>query len=369
VQVEVSGKAYNVNQRAFSKDDIIVETVGSYVDSAGQKTINLTAKLADTAGTTDVVITKVIPSAVTVYFDKEVTDTFNVVANLQNDMSSLATDEFTIGNIVPSMTTIDVKGPATIINKLEKVYFNAKLDEDSLPLKETKEIEAEVAYVLDRLSDSKYLSCPGINESNPPTVTIPLYVSKQVNTSVKFVNQPAVYNDKIPEFTVYPAKVNVLYNSKDEEIENLFVGTVDFRNVSNKVNYFEFPVDEKLGVNLVDKSISKFTVSLDMSSMSSVTLQKTPAKIVFLNQDESYSYTINFEKSELNSVTVMGPKDKLDKITEEDMQIEINVSSLSLMRSNEQLVEVSNISIVSEGFDDCWVYGKYNAYISVEEKE
>lgn len=369
VEVEVSGKAYNINQKAFTKDDIIVETAGSYVDSAGQKTLNLTAKIADTSGATDVVITKIIPSSITVYFDKEVTDTFNVVANLENDMSSLATDEFTVGNIVPSMTTVEVKGPATVINTLEKVYFNAKLDEDSLPLNATKEIEAEVAYVLDRTSNSKYLSCPGINESNPATVTIPLYVSKEVDTSVKFVNQPAVYANEAPKFTVNPAKVNVLYNSKDDEIKSLYVGTVDFSNVSNKVNYFEFPVDEKLGVNLVDKSITKFTVSLDMSSMSSVTLQKTPAKIVFLNQDENYSYTINFEKSELNSVTVMGPKDKLDKITEEDIQIEINVSSLNLMRSNEQLVEVSNISIVTDGFDDCWVYGKYKAYISVEVKE
>ena len=369
VEVEVSGKAYNINQRAFSKDDIVVETAGSYVDSAGQKTISLTAKLADTTGATDVVITKVIPSTITVYFDKEVTDTFNVVANLANDIKSLATDKFTVGNIVPSMTTVDVKGPATIINKLEKVYFNAKIDEDSLPLSATKEIEAEIAYVLDRSSDSKYLSCPGINESNPATVTIPLYVSKQVNTAVKFVNQPAVYNEETPKFTVYPSKVNVLYNSKDEEIENLYVGTVDFSNVSNKVNYFEFPVDEKLGVNLVDKSISKFTVSLDMSSMSSVTLKQTPGKIVLLNQDENYSYSINFEKSELNSVTVMGPKEKLEKITEEDIQIEINVSSLSLMRNNEQLVEVSNISIVTDGFDDCWIYGKYKAYISVEAKE
>ena len=369
VEVEVSGKAYNINQKAFTKDDIIVETVGSYVDSAGQKTLNLTAKLADTTGATDVSITKISPSSITVYFDKEVTDTINVMANLENNLTSLATDEFTVGNIVPSMNTVDVTGPATIVNKLEKVYFKAKLDEDSLPLKTTKEIEAEITYVLDRLSDSKYLSCPGINESNPATVTIPLYVSKQVDTAVKFVNQPAAYVNDTPEFTVYPAKVNVLYNSKDEEMQNLFVGTIDFSNVSNKVNYFEFPVDEKLGVNLVDKSITKFTVSLDMSSMSAVTLQKTPAKIVFLNQDENYSYTINFEKSELNTVTVMGPKEKLDKITEEDIQIEINVSSLSLMRSNEQLVEVSNISIVSEGFEDCWVYGKYNAYISVEVKE
>ena len=147
-----------------------------------------------------------------------------------------------------------------------------------------------------------------------------------------------------------------------------YVGTIDFSNVSNKVNYFEFPVDEKLVVSLVDKSITKFTVTIDMSSMSSVTLNKTPSKIVFTNPDENYNYTINYEKSELDSITVIGPKSKLDKITEEDIQIDINVSSMSLMRSNEQLVEVSNISIDSEGFEDCWVYGKYKAYISVEEK-
>ncbi len=369
VEVEVSGKAYNVNQKALSKDDIIVETASSYIDSAGHKTLSLTAKIADTSDASDVNIKKISPSNITVYFDKEVADTFNVVANLENDIKSLASDKFTVGNIVPSMTTVEVRGPATIINKLEKVYFNAKLDEDSLPLSVTKEIEAEIAYVLDRLSDSKYLSCPGINESNPATVTIPLYVSKQVSTSVKFVNQPSAYADETPKFTVYPATVNVLYNSKDEEIENLYVGTVDFSNVSNKVNYFEFPVDEKLGVNLVDKSITKFTVSLDMSSMSSVTLQQTPGKIVLLNQGENYSYTINFEKSELNSVTVIGPREKLDKITEEDIQIEINVSSLDLEQRSEQLVAVSNISIVSDGFDDCWVLGKYNAYISVEAKE
>lgn len=369
VNVEVSGKAYNVNQRALTKDDIIVETVASYIDSAGRKTLNLTAKIADTSGVTGVNITKISPSSITVYFDKEITDTFNVVTNLENDVESLADDKFTVGNIVPSVTTIDVTGPATIVNRLEKVCFKAKIDEGNLPLNATKEVEAEIDYVLDRSSDSQYLSCPGISESNPATITIPLYVSKEVTASVKFVNQPDKYNDEMPKITVSPSKVSILYNSKDEEIQNLYVGTIDFSSVSNKVNYFEFPVDENLGVNLVDKTITKFTVSLDMSSMSSLTLEKTPGKIVFLNHVEGYNYAINYEKSELNAITIIGPKDKLEKITEEDIQIEINVSSMSIMRSNEQLVEVSNISIVSDGFDDCWVYGKYKAYISVEAKE
>ena len=369
VDVEVSGKAYNVNQRALTKDDIIVETASSYIDSAGQKTLNLVAKIADTSGATDVNITKISPSSVTIYFDKEVTGTFNVVARLENDVKSLATDKFTVGNIAPSMNTVDVKGPANIINKLEKVYFKAALDNSVLPLSETKEVEAEIAYVLDRISDSKYLTCPGINESNPATVTIPLYVSKEVGASVKFVNQPAIYSEEAPQFAIYPSKVNVLYNSKDEEIENFYVGTVDFSNVSNKVNYFSFEVDEKSGFNLVDKTITKFNVTLDMSSMASLKLSQTPGKIVFVNQDEDYNYMLNIEKSELNSITVIGPREKLEKITQEDIQVEINVSSLDLENSDEQTVEVSNISIVSEEFEDCWVYGKYKAYISATVKE
>ena len=368
-EVEVSGKAYNINQHALTKDDIIVEAIGSYVDTAGYKVLTLSAKIADTSTAADVNITKVTPSTITVYFDRKTTGTFNVEAKLENDMDTLVSDEFTVGQPVPSMSTVEVTGPATILNKLSKVYFNAQIDEENLPLTATKEFSAEISYQLDRMADSKYLTCTSINdESNPATVTIPLYVSKEVNTSVKFVNQPAVYGEELPTFRVNPSKVNVLYNTKDEEIETLYVGTVNFSDVSNKVNYFEFPVDEKLGVNIVDKSIGKFTVSLDMSSMSSVTMEKTPSKIVLLNQDENYNYTINYEKSELNAITVIGPAESLGKITNEDIQIEINVSSLSLNRSEEQSVEVSNISIASEKVNDCWIYGKYKAYISVEPK-
>ena len=368
-EVEVSGKAYNINQRALTKDDIIVEATGSYVDSAGYKVLTLTAKIAETSAATDVNITKITPSSITVYFDRKTTGTFNVEAKLENDMNSLVSDEFTVGQPVPSMSTVEVTGPATILNKLSKVYFNAQIDEANLPLTATKEVAAEITYQLDRVSDSKYLTCSSINnESNPATVTIPLYVNKEVDTSVKFVNQPAAYSEEMPNFRVSPSKVNVLYNTKDEEIETLYVGTVDFSNVSNKINYFEFPVNEKLGVNIVDKTIAKFTVTLDMSAMSAVTFEKTPSKTVLLNQDENYNYIIDFEKSELNAITAIGPRESLNKITNEDIQVEINVSSLDLTSPHEQLVEVSNISIASDKINDCWIYGKYKAYISVEPK-
>lgn len=368
--VEVTGKAYNINQYALSKDDIIVEASGTYVDSAGYKVLSLTARIADTSGVSDVEITKIEPSSITVYYDKKTKGTFNVEAKLDNDLENLISDEYTLGQLVPSMSTVEVTGPATILNKLTKVYFNAQVNEDELPLKATKEVSAEVSYQLDRASEAKYLVCEGINaESNPATVTIPIYIQKEVKTAVKFINQPAAYAETAPKYKIYPEKVKVLYNTAEtEEIDTLYVGTVDFSLISNKVNYFEFNVDEKLGANIVDKSVKKFSMSIDMSSMSRKTIDQTPSKIVLLNQDENYNYIINYEKSDLSEITVIGPKKNLDNITHEDIQIEINVSSLSKSRVSEQTFEVSNISITSNKATDCWIYGKYNVVISVEPK-
>ncbi len=368
--VEVSGKAYNINQYALSKDDIIVETSSTYIDAAGYKVLTLSARIAETAGVSDVEITKIEPATITVYYDRKTTGTFNVEAQLDNDLETLVTDNFTVGQPVPSMSTVEVTGPATILNKLTKVYFKAKINESDLPLTATKEVPAEIAFQLDRAGEGKYLVCGGINdESNPATVTIPLYVSKEVPTALKFVNQPASFGENPPEYIISPDKVTVLYNSAEtEEMDTLYVGTVDFSSVSNKVNYFEFAVDEKLGANIVDKSIEKFTARLDMSSMKKITLDKTPSKVVLVNQDENFTYSINYGKSSLNEIVVIGPAESIEKITAEDIQVEINVSSLSKSRASEQTVEVSNISISSDEFGDCWIYGKYEVTISVEPK-
>ena len=134
------------------------------------------------------------------------------------------------------------------------------------------------------------------------------------------------------------------------------------------MNNFEFPVDEKLGVNLVDKTLSSFRVSVDMSNMSSKTLDKAPTKVVFLNQLEDYNYSINFENSNLDEIVLIGPEESLKKITADDIQVEINVSSLSVNSGIIQKVKVSNLSIQSDEFDDCWVYGEYAAAVVVTSK-
>lgn len=368
-EVEVKGKSYDINSYALNKDEIIVEASGNFVDSAGYKDLTLTAKTAD-GGMADVEFGKITPSTISVYYDRQTHDTFNVEAKLSNDLATLTEGDYAVGQPVASMNTVKVIGPAGVLKTLKKVYFIASIKDDALPLTATKNIPAKISFDIENEEEARYLICEGINnESNPATVTVPVYVTKEVETGVKFVNQPKSFTESVKGVKISPDKVKISYNPQEsEQFDKLDIGTIDFSEISNKVNYFEFPVDEKLGVTLTDKTLQKFDVSVDMSDMQSKTLKKAPTKIVYLNQSEDYNYSVDFENSSLDEIVIIGPAESLKKIDEDDIQVEINVSSLSVNSRIVQRVKVNNISIQSDEVDDCWVYGEYEAVLTINAK-
>lgn len=368
-EVEVKGKSYDINSYALNKDEIIVEASGNFIDSAGYKELTLTAKTAD-GGIADVEFGKITPSTISVYYDRQTDDTFNVEAKLSNDLATLTEGDYAVGQPVASMNTVKVIGPAGVLKTLKKVYFTASIKDDALPLTATKNIPAKISFDIENEEEARYLICEGINnESNPATVTVPVYVTKEVETGIKFVNQPKSFTESVKGVKISPDKVKISYNPQEsEQFDKLDIGTIDFSKISNKVNYFEIPVDEKLGVTLTDKTLQKFDVSVDMSDMQSKTLKKAPTKIVYLNQSENYNYSVDFENSSLDEIVIIGPAESLKKIDEDDIQVEINVSSLSVNSRIVQRVKVNNISIQSDEVDDCWVYGEYEAVLTINAK-
>ncbi|MBQ7118530.1 MAG: hypothetical protein IJN88_09995 [Clostridia bacterium] len=370
-EVVVSGKAYNINSYALTKDDIVVEASAGYVDSPGFKVLNLTVKPSETGDLSDMEVTSVSPSTISVYYDRKVTQTFNVEARITNELDTLAEGEFTVGQPVPSMSTVDVTGPASILNKMTKVYFDGVVIEDELPLVQAKVIPADISYELESKRYEKYLVCESINdESNPATVTIPVYVTKNVPTQVKFINQPAYFTENPPRVRITPSELKVTYNpAESDDYEFITVGTIDFRTLLNKVNTFNFEIDEKILNSGIDTSFGEFRASVDLSSLSQKTFDITGGKVVLLNQADGYSYSVDTTRSNFDSVVVIGPKKSLEKITADDIQVEINVSGLSVRARSSQSIEVSNISIVNEEINDCWIYGKYDAVINVASKQ
>lgn len=365
VDVKVSGKSYNINSYSLSENEVIVEATTGYIDAAGYRVLNLTGRTTDS----DVSVVGITPSTITVFFDKEAKETFNVEAKLNNDISTLSEDGYVVGQPVSSMTTIDVSGPASVLEKLKKVYFEATVDKESIPLTSTKEINAKISFDLQSERGSQFLLCNGVgDDGNPATVTIPVYRVKTVNTAVKFVNEPKIYEEKSVPVKINPAKVEISYNPKSgEDFETLNVGTIDFRKVDNKLNTFDFVLEGKNSANIINAQQSVFTATVDMSHLSKRTIDEMPAKIVALNSKDGYNYNVSTKNSGLDEIVIIGPKNSLDKISTDDLQVEINVSSLDVNVRTPQKAEISNISIGTKGVDDCWIYGTYYAYITVSE--
>lgn len=368
VDVKVSGKSYNINSYSLTENEIIVEATTGYVDASGYRILNLTGRTTDT----DVSVTGITPSTITVFFDKEAKETFNVEAKLTNGAADLSKEGYVVGQPVASMSTVEVSGPASVLEKLNKVYFEATVDETEIPLTVTKEIAADISFDLESERGSQFLLCNGVmaeDDANTATVTIPVYRVKNVKTAVKFINEPKDFDKNNAPVLINPSEVEISYNPKgNEDIETLNVGTVDFRQLDNKVNTLEFVLDAKTSANIINTQQSVFTVTVDMSGMSKRVFEEVPGKIVALNSKDGYDYSVSLTNGGLNNIVIIGPKESLDKITVDDLQVEVNVSSLNVDKKTPQKAEVSNISIISEDINDCWVYGSYNSFITVKKR-
>ncbi len=367
VNVTVSGKSYNISSNALNKDDIIVEPVNLFVDSTGYKYVTLSARFADTSILSTAEITKVSPSSIKVFFDRQVTDTFNVEAKLLNSPEDLVDGEYITGQAVPSINVIKITGPATVLSNIPCVYFEAEVNESELPLTVTKEVPATVKFDLENEEFVKFLSYTDYDEqTNPATVTIPVYVTKEVPTELKFIGQPANYLNKSPDYSVSPSKVTVSYNPQDiQKMESFLVGTIDFKEISNTKNKFTFKVDETMNTTLVNKDITEFTVNVDMSSMSSKVPEATPTKTVITGKVDGYDYSVSINNNFFQNIKIIGPETDIEEITSDELQVEINVSSLDVNNSNAQQVDVSNISIQSTNAKNCWIYGSCTATVTI----
>lgn len=358
VDVEISGKAYNINSNVIDKEDIIVTASEVYVDSAGYKLLSLSARV-EGGNTGAAQIVSVIPSTIAVYYDREVTDTFNVEAQITNDTSTLVADSYIFSDLIASKKTVEITGPETVLSQLDKVIFSATADSDLLPLTENTSLKAEVKYSFNGTADAYYLSCPEL-ENDAPKVTVVVKAQKTIPTAIKYVNQPSAYTADDSNITISPEEVKILGSTGNNENRYL-VQTIDFRKISNGKNIFEFSAEETQSNDKLIDEIEVFTVTIDFSHLSSTRFNPAECTMVSVGDDDSYEYTLDFSSAENKEITVIGPRDSLSLLSAKDIQLEIDAEALARARSGGQIVEISNISIQSEQKNDCWIYGTYTA--------
>ena len=364
VEVEVYGKAFDINNYSLSRDDITIEATSGYIDTAGYKTLTLTPVVDGSVS-----VVKITPSTISVFFDRPRTAQVNVEARLTNETGSLVADGYTVGQVAPSVNTASVSGPASVVDNLKKVYFEATVADDQLPLSATTEVKAKISYALDKQRDSRFLVCDNVGtDSNPATVTIPVYKVDTVPTAVKFVNQPPFFDNNPPSVRISPAEVKISYTPDEDSYNSFTVGTIDFHDLKKGINRFRLTVDETGAALLSNTAEKTFQVQIDLRNMHSKTIDATGSNVVFLNGSNNKKYTANLGSSGLDALTLVGSAASLEKLNADQLQIEINVSALKTEKDGWQKVKISNIAILPEDVSDCWVYGSYDALVLVTDK-
>ena len=61
-------------------------------------------------------------------------------------------------------------------------------------------------------------------------------------------------------------------------------------------------------------------------------------------------------------------KKNVEKLTSDDISVEINVSALNMSRASSQMLP-ANVTVGNTEIKNCWVYGDYTAYVTVMSEE
>ena len=348
VDVTVSGKRYAISSTALTADDITVVAKGDYVDSAGTYTLNVTATPKDPNAGFDIV--GVSKETISVFYDTLKTEDFNVEAELTAE--KIVPDGYIYDDPFPSLTTVSISGPATEINKIDRVVAYATLDE---PVTETVNIAAEVIALTANKSNLNYITYNSDKDSCK--VTVPVYMKKEIPIGVKYLNAPALYSQTTPKVTITPATLNIAAaKSVMEELEVLYIGSLDFNKLTAKNNKFIFSTSRIDEVKVLD-DVKGIKVNVDFSALSTVKMTIPSSGITCLNVMQGYTA----QPDSISSVVIVGPEASLEKITEADIYAKVDLSSIG---DTEGTAE-ANAELFVRNHDDCWVYGKYKVNVEI----
>lgn len=348
VDVTVKGKKYLISAGALSAEDITVVAKSNYVDFSGSQTLSITATVNNAS---DVVITNISQKNVTVYFDTLKTSQVPLEVKIDND--NIVPDGYVHENPIPSYSTVTVSGPASEINKIEKVIAEVEILEE---ITETTAFNAEISAVTSNGSKARYIEIQDDMENF--TVTIPVSKVEEIEISVRYINMPEYYNENMPEVNIYPSKVKVsAAQSVLDEMDSLMIGTIDFKTLKNENNKFTFSLSDIDEVKILD-DVTEVQVAVNCYPMDMEKFNVPAENITFLNLGDEYSATL-ISKS-IKNVKIVGPDEEILKLDEEtQLFAKVDLSSVKL-GTNEYTAD-----IYIQNNDTCWAYGQYTVKVNV----
>lgn len=351
VDVTVTGKKYILS--SLKADDIQVEANTNYVDSAGTKTLQLKVSPADNSEEFN--ISSMSSTYIEVFFDTYKEVEFSLNGDVSTSLKTIIPDGCIMGDIVFSKNTVTVSGPTTEVNRITGVYATANVNE---VLEKTTTFDPDVKLVTSDGSKLEY-SKMTIDESEI-TMTIPVLKVVSLPTKVEFKNAPSYFIENPLPYTVYPSTVKVAVPVDMIETTKYFiVDTIDFADIANSYNTFNVDVESNNSLKIVDESVKKFRIRVNASNFESKTITVPVSKITLKDNRNDFKVVLNGNKD--IAVTVIGTPASLEKITADNITIQVDTADKSLTKDT----TIIPAKVVVNSESGCWAFGKYDVKVKV----
>lgn len=248
VDLVVHGKRYLVGENVLDADDFTVTAVTSHVDAPGVYSLQLKATAND-ANASYTIVSKTKDN-IEVYFDTPKTKEFSVETNVESVAENLvAQGDYLTESPRLSVEKITVSGPATEVDKIQKVVATARSRGN---LKSSETLPAVLTIADAYGAEIKYLTVsPSVEDIS---ITVPVYTVVELPVTVDFENLPVYYTSfGMPEVICDPETVRVAVDSKNlESLESIKIGTVNFAELEKGDNEIMMDLSEITDAKPID---------------------------------------------------------------------------------------------------------------------
>ncbi len=344
--VVVRGPSYLVS--SLTASDMNLYASAATVDEPGEYELEVSASTGGISS--DYQIISITPSTVNVTFDYIETKEFSIVPTA---VGAVAEAGLIAENSVVSGTesdTITVKGPRSVINKIETVTAVAEVNKT---LSASDTFDAKIV-----LYDAKGNEISQENlifSTSNVKVTVPISKKKVVPVKVEYSNLPSGFNTASLTASVDYASVTVIGTPATvEKITSVSLSPIDITAVSTDSSSFDVAAKLPEGVKLLD-SIDHFTVTVDTSKYIEKTI--TVSSVKYTNLESGLKTQ---GSSSIKNVKICGPKEVIDKLDISKIYAEINLTD---KKAGEHTVTAI---IKFEGYNNIWAVGTYSTTVTLK---
>ena len=335
IQVTVNGRKSAVG--TATENDIKVVAVTNAVTTSGKQTLQLSVSSTNP----NIEIVNYYPLYIEVYFDSYAEVQMDLTANITGLESPGS--QYRIGEPALSQTKVKASGPATEVNKIDKILAAVNVEDT---ITSTTTFDTAILPIDKYGNEIQNITVAGADDIK---LTIPVYKKAKLPVKVDFTNVPTGID--VNDYVTYSAgEISVeAEESTIDSLTSLSVGKIDFTTLSNSKKSFKFSLQNLPGIIVTDGT-KEVTATVNLSSFTTRRI-KVPANAVTVSNSTSYKCKINDYSI---PVTVIGPKNKIGVVDSGDI-----VAALTVENSMKKGDNSAYLALSLKGSSGCWVYGSY----------